>query len=304
MTVSSSAARPTSGALRDVKVVEFGQYIPGPLLAMLLADQGAEVVKVEPPGGDPARSEPAFATWNRGKRSVVLDLKTAEGQQVARGLASSSDVLIENFRPGVATRLGIGYEELSSSNPGLVYCSVPGFAEGSPRRNDRGWEPIISAATGAYSTVEGEPDPLYLPLPVASTFAAILGSVSVAMALVARDRTGSGQRIEVPLHNAMFAAMGRHLVKFQDLETPDLFMLPRTIMARQYQCADGRWVQNHGMYQRFLGQFLQAAGHSEWLDELTEAYGKPLDPGVGRHVAGAVQGPVPAENGEGVGGRH
>ncbi len=281
MTVSSFAARSTSGALRDVRVVEFGQYIPGPLVGMLLADQGAEVVKVERPGGDPARPEPAFATWNRGKRSVVLDLKTAEGQQAARELASSSDVLIENFRPGVAARLGIGYEELASGNPGLVYCSIPGFAEGSPRRNDRGWEPIISAATGAYSTVEGEPDPLYLPLPVASTFAAILGSVSVAMALVARDRSGRGQRIVVPLHNAMFAAMGRHLVKFQDLETPDLFMLPRTIMARQYQCADGRWVQNHGMYQRFLGQFLQAAGRSEWLDELAEAYGKPLDPALG-----------------------
>ena len=80
MTVSPSAARSTSGALRDVSVVEFGQYIPGPLLGMLLADQGAEVIKVERPGGDPARSEPAFATWNRGKRSVVLDLKASEGQ--------------------------------------------------------------------------------------------------------------------------------------------------------------------------------------------------------------------------------
>ena len=281
MTSSSSAVTSASGALRDTRVVEFGQYIPGPLLGMLLADQGAEVIKVERPGGDPGRAEPAFATWNRGKRSVVLDLKSTEGQRSARELVATADVLIENFRPGVANRLGIGFPELSQSNPGLVYCSLPGFGEDSPRRDQQGWEPIIGAATGAYSAVEGDPDPLYLPLPVASTFAAILGSVSVTMALVARDRTGAGQRIEVPMYNAMFSAMGRHLVKLHNFETPDLFMLPRMIMARQYECADGRWVQNHGMYQRFVGQFLEASGRQEWLDELMASYGQPLDPAAG-----------------------
>ena len=281
MTSSFSTVRSASGALRDTRVVEFGQFIPGPLLGMLLADQGAEVIKVERPGGDPARAEPAFATWNRGKRSVVLDLKSAEGQRSARELVATADVLIENFRPGVASRLGIGFQELSQANPGLVYCSLPGFGEDSPRRDQQGWEPIVGAATGAYSPVEGDPDPLYLPLPVASTFAAILGSVSVAMALVARDRTGAGQRIEVPMYNAMFSAMGRHLVKLHNFETPDLFMLPRMVMARQYECADGRWVQNHGMYQRFVGQFLEASGRQEWLDELMASYGKPLDPAAG-----------------------
>ncbi len=281
MTSSSSAVRSASGALRDTRVVEFGQYIPGPLLGMLLADQGAEVIKVERPGGDPGRAEPAFATWNRGKRSVVLDLKSAEGQRSARELVATADVLIENFRPGVANRLGIGFQQLSQANPGLVYCSLPGFGQDSPRRDQQGWEPIVGAATGAYSSVEGDPDPLYLPLPVASTFAAILGSVSVTMALVARDRTGAGQRIEVPMYNAMFSAMGRHLVKLHNFETPDLFMLPRMIMARQYECADGRWVQNHGMYQRFVGQFLEASGRQEWLDELMASYGQPLDPATG-----------------------
>ena len=175
MTSSSSAVTSASGALRDTRVVEFGQYIPGPLLGMLLADQGAEVIKVERPGGDPGRAEPAFATWNRGKRSVVLDLKSAGGQRSAQELVATADVLIENFRPGVANRLGIGFQELSQANPGLVYCSLPGFGEDSPRRDQQGWEPIVGAATGAYSAVEGDPDPLYLPLPVASTFAAILG---------------------------------------------------------------------------------------------------------------------------------
>ena len=262
----------SQGALRGVRIVEFGQYIPGPLLGMLLAGQGADVIKVERPGGDPARSEPAFATWNRGKRSVELDLKTADGLKQAHDLINWADVLIENFRPGVADRLGIGYDA-AKDNPGLIYCSLPGFGEDSPHRHERGWEHIVGAATGAHQGVAGMDEPLFLPLPSASSFAAVIGSVSVAMALNARHRTGRGQRIEVSLHSAMFAAMGRHLSNFHDINPPDLFTLPRNVMSHQYQCADGRYVQNHGMYQRFASQFLQAAGRPEWIEDLEDLYG-------------------------------
>ena len=271
MTTTATSTE-AQGALRGVRVVEFGQYIPGPLLGMLLAEQGADVIKVERPGGDPARSEPAFATWNRGKRSVELDLKIANGLKQAHDLINWADVLIENFRPGVADRLGIGYDA-AKDNPGLIYCSLPGFGEDSPHRHERGWEPIVGAATGAHQGVAGMDEPLFLPLPSASTFAAIIGSVSVAMALNARQRTGKGQRIEVPLHSAMFAAMGRHLSNFHDINPPDLFTLPRNVMSHQYQCADGRYVQNHGMYQRFASQFLQAAGRPEWIEDLEDLYG-------------------------------
>ena len=267
----------TEGALRGIRVVEFGQYIPGPLLGMLLAEQGADVIKVERPGGDPARSEPAFATWNRSKRSVELDLKSTSGQEQARELINWADVLIENFRPGVADRLGIGYEA-TRTNGGLVYCSLPGFGEDSPHRNERGWEHIVGAATGAHQGVTRMDEPLFLPLPSASSFAAIIGSVSVTMALIARQRTGQGQRIEVPLHSAMFAAMGRHLSKFHDINPPDLFTLPRNVMSHQYQAADGRYVQNHGMYQRFASQFLQAAGRPEWIEDLEDLYGAEVSP--------------------------
>ena len=276
---STATATETQGALRGVRVVEFGQYIPGPLLGMLLASQGADVIKVERPGGDPARSEPAFATWNRNKRSVELDLKTPDGLTRAQELIGWADVLIENFRPGVADRLGIGYGG-TKSNPGLIYCSLPGFGEESSHRNECGWEPIVGAATGAHQGVAGMDEPLFLPLPPASTFAAIIGSVSVAMALNARYRTGRGQRIEVPLHSAMFAAMGRHLSNFHDINPPDLFQLPRNVMSHQYQCSDGRYVQNHGMYQRFASQFLQAAGRMEWLEDLEDLYGAEVGRGT------------------------
>ena len=261
------------GALRGVQVLDFGQYIPGPLLGMLLSDQGADVIKVERPGGDPARSEPAFATWNRGKRSVVIDLKTPAGQASAQALAKKADIVIENYRPGVADRLGIGHETLSKDNPGLLYVSIPGFGEDSPHRNERGWEGIVSATTGTYQPYDETKEPLFLPLPTASTFAAIVSSVSVTMALVARDRTGKGQRIEVPMHSAMFSAIGRHLVKLYDIDPPDLFAWPRNIMAHQYQCADGRYIQSQGMYQVFVGSLMTAAGRPEWIEELENLYG-------------------------------
>ena len=277
MTSTSVANQAATGALRGLKVVDFGHYIAGPLLGMLLSDQGAEVIKAERPGGDPARKELAFATWNRGKRSIVLDLKTDAGRETAGKLAQECDVLIENFRPGVAERLGIGYNELSTANPGLVYCSLPGFGEHHPNRQEPGWEPLIGASTGLYPHAEGSEEPLYSPLPIASTFAAIVGAVAVTMALCARDRSGQGQRIEVPLYDAMFTAMGRHLVKFHDLADPDPRNQPRLPMQRQYQCADGRWVQNHGNYQRFVHQFLEAAGNPEWGAEAVADFGKPLD---------------------------
>ena len=277
MTSMATTQEATNGALRGLKVLDFGHYIAGPLLGMLLSDQGAEVVKVERPGGDPARKELAFATWNRGKRSIVLDLKDAKAQETALRLAGQADVVIGNFRPGVADRLGIGYERLAADNPGLIYCSLPGFGESHPSRDKQGWEPIIGAATGLYQKVDGSDEPLYSPLPIASTFAAIVGAVAVTMALCARDRTGKGQHIEVPLYDAMFTAMGRHLVKFHEMEDPDPRNQPRLPMQRQYQCADGRWVQNHGNYQRFVHQFLEAAGNPEWGAEALADFGKPLD---------------------------
>ncbi len=277
MTSDTGIKENTSGALRGIKVLEFGHYIAGPLLGMLLSDQGAQVIKVERPGGDSARRELAFATWNRGKRSIVLDLKTEAGQASARKLAQNTDVLIENFRPGVAERLGLGYSGLAAVNPGLVYCSLPGFGEDHPYRNRPGWEPIIGAATGLYPKVEGSEEPLYSPLPIASTFSAIVGAVAVTMALCARDHTQMGQHIEAPLYDAMFTAMGRHLVQFHDREDPDPRNQPRLPMQRQYQCADGRWVQNHGNYQRFVHQFLEAAGNPEWGPDAVADFGQPLD---------------------------
>lgn len=266
-----------TGALNDIKIIEFGQYIPGPLLGMLLSDQGASVIKVERPGGDPGRKSDAFATWNRGKQSVVIDLKTSEGVTQAQALCAEADIVIENFRPGVADKLGIGYESISKSNKQIIYCSLPGFAEGSPYRHSKGWDQVVSALTGVYNYVEGDSGPLYTPLPLPSTFAAIVSAVAVTMAIVERDSSTLGQHIEVPLHSAMFTAIGRNLVEFHDkppVNLRDQFTLP---MVNQYQCSDGRWVMNHGNYKRFVGQLMEAANHPEWEQDAIDSFGKVLD---------------------------
>ena len=265
------------GALKDIKIVEFGQYIPGPLLGMLLSDQGASVIKVERPGGDPGRASDAFATWNRGKQSVVIDLKTPEGVIQAQNLCADADIIIENFRPGVAARLGVGYEDILLNNNKIIYCSLPGFGEGSPYRDAKGWDQTISALTGVYNHVGGDDGPLYTPLPLPSTFAAIVAAVAVTMAVVERDSSGLGQHIEVPLHSAMFTAIGRNLVNFYDnppVHMRDEYTLP---MVNQYQCSDGRWVMNHGNYKRFVGQLMEAANHPEWEQDAIDAFGKVID---------------------------
>ena len=114
-----------SGALDGIRVIDFGQYIAGPLAGQLLTDQGADVIRVDPPSG-PSWQTPANATWNRGKRSIALDLKQPDDVETARRLVASADVLVENFRPGVMDRLGLGADPLSSANPGLVYLSLHG----------------------------------------------------------------------------------------------------------------------------------------------------------------------------------
>ena len=145
-----------SGALAGVRVLDFGQYVAGPLAAMLMADQGADVIRVDPPEG-PRWDTSANATWNRGKRSIALDLTTPADLEVARSLISRADVLIENFRPGVMDRLGLGYDALSAANPKLIYCSLPGFSADDPRSATPAWEGVLGAASGTYVNRLGLP---------------------------------------------------------------------------------------------------------------------------------------------------
>lgn len=246
------------GALDGVRVVDFGQWIAGPLAAMLLGDQGAEVIHVDPPGG-PRWKTPANATFNRGKASAALDLKSDQGRAHAWSLIDSADVVIENFRPGVMDRLGLGAREATKRNPRLIYCSLPGFASDDPRARLPAWEGVLGAATGVYWQA-GEAR--YTSVPISSTFGAIAAAVSIVMALIARQRDGLGQRIEVPLFDATFLAIGSTGLLVNGKPEGGR---PDDPWGGIFQCSDGRWIRLSLATFRFLERFVDAVDKPDWI---------------------------------------
>ena len=221
MTQSGDGAPP----LRGVRIIDFGHYLAGPLAGMLLADQGAEVIKVDRPAAgaaDPIAGSPFDAVLNRGKQRLQLDLKDASGRDRARQLIASADVVIENFRPGVMERLRLGAAELTAHHPRLIYLSLPGFlASDVEHASIRAFEGVVSAATGLFTDLHGRrralaAPPNYTPLPVSSAYAAVHGALAVTLALYARAASGQGEVIEVPLTGAMMSAMGTMLLQIEE----------------------------------------------------------------------------------------
>ena len=194
--------------LEGVRVIEFCNVAAGPFCGMLLADMGADVVKVEPPGGDMLRQWPPhrhgysenFASLNRGKRSLVLDLKAASDGATATHLVLDADVLVENSRPGAMERLGLGYAALSARHPALVYCSISAYGQTGPRRAEGGFDVTIQAASGIMS-VTGEPGrmPVKCGVPVSDFAAGLYGAYAVCAALLRVRSGGRGTHIDVPM---------------------------------------------------------------------------------------------------------
>jgi formyl-CoA transferase len=206
--------------LSGVRVLDLSGYIAAPYGCALLADQGADVVKIEPPDGDNLRKYPstlaaegrAFLGVNRGKQGIVLDLKRAEGRAVLHRLVRDADVLVHNFRPSVPARLGIDYDTLSATNPRLVYCAVTGYGERGPLRDKAGYDQVLQAMTGI-CTMQGSPEhPQIVYGSVVDYYAAALLAGSVASALYARERTGRGQYVGVSLLRSALAMQSARLV--------------------------------------------------------------------------------------------
>jgi crotonobetainyl-CoA:carnitine CoA-transferase CaiB-like acyl-CoA transferase len=247
-------------ALQGVRVIDFGQYIAGPMAAMLLGDHGADVIRVDPPGG-PRWNTPANATWNRNKRSIVLDLKNEADRETARTLIGTADVVIENFRPGVMDRLGLGADAAIAANPRLIYCSLPGFGADDPRASVRAWEGVLGAATGTYRPKKNG-QPVYTVIPYASASGAFLCAVSVAMALYARERTGHGQRVEIPLFDATFSMIGARGLLVNGRPALESHHFP---FNRQVLCKDGRWL-TYGGNNKKSAAFMKHVGLDKWID--------------------------------------
>ncbi|WP_439510473.1 CaiB/BaiF CoA transferase family protein [Marinimicrobium koreense] len=205
---SSPNGEPSNGPLSGIKVLDLSAYIAGPYGCTLLADQGAEVLKIEPPSGDNLRRYPstleeesrAFIGINRNKRGMVLDLKSREGHSILMELVKSSDVLVHNFRPGVPERLGIDYETVSLINPKLIYCSLTGYGETGPMRYKAGYDQVLQTMSGMCS-MQGEREgvPEIVCGSVVDYYAAALIASGTASALFERERSGLGQYVGVSL---------------------------------------------------------------------------------------------------------
>jgi formyl-CoA transferase len=202
---------PVTGALAGVRVVDQTQVMAGPFCSMLLADLGADVIKVEPPGGEHTRRElelapgvsGSFLAVNRNKRAISLDLKQPAGVAVLRRLAATADVLVENYRPGVAARLGVDYETLSALNPRLVYCSISGFGQTGPYAARGGFDLIAQGMSGIMSATgaEGGP-PVKVGVPITDLGAGLFAVFGILCALRARRVTGRGQHVDTSLFEA------------------------------------------------------------------------------------------------------
>jgi crotonobetainyl-CoA:carnitine CoA-transferase CaiB-like acyl-CoA transferase len=209
------------GALDGIKIFEFASYVSGPFAGMLLADLGAEVVKIESPnGGDAFRNwgkqdyNGTFGSMNRNKMSVTLDLKTGAGRTAARRLALSADVIIENFRPGTMERLGLGYEPLAAANPRLIYCSITGFGSQGPYSNRPGYDTVGQAVSGLLSVLTDRAAPQTMGVSLSDHLAGTFAAYGVLAALMARTTTGLGQKVETSLLQASLAFLGENAAHF------------------------------------------------------------------------------------------
>jgi crotonobetainyl-CoA:carnitine CoA-transferase CaiB-like acyl-CoA transferase len=247
-----------NGPLAGIKIVDFGQYIAGPGASMILADQGAEVIRVEKPDG-PSLDSPANAVLNRGKRSVVLDLKNSEQIEIARELIAAADVVVENFRPGVMERLGIGYERMASLNPRLVYLSLPGFSrEDAEMASTPAWEGVVAASMGQFTDMGLNRilmgiEASYSPLTLSSAYASVLGAMAVVLALRARETSRSGDHIEVPLAAALMEGLAYNSLWMQDLPLRYKSLREREIERRM--AAQLPMDLSYGQLQSYLDPF-------------------------------------------------
>lgn len=285
--------------LNGVKVVDFGQYMAGPAVAMILGDLGATVIHVDPPSG-PLWSSPANATLNRNKLIVAIDLKTAKGLEQALALIEEADIVVENFRPGVMQRLGIDLADLRAARPELITLSIPGFASNDALRRDwRAFESVIAAQSGVFTDMGLNRvlmgiNPSFSPLPLSSAYGTMLAASATVLALQARERTGLGDQVEVPLASAVMEGLCYNSIKIENF--PDRYKtqrekeierrrtegLPMNLsyddlqelldpFYRSYKCKDGRMfyvvcpshrqhakrcLQALGLYDEFVAQGL------------------------------------------------
>jgi crotonobetainyl-CoA:carnitine CoA-transferase CaiB-like acyl-CoA transferase len=239
--------------LQGLKVVEQGTFITGPAAGMLLGDLGADVIKVEAPNtGDPFRAfkgglySPHFQTYNRNKRSITLDTKSAADREVFDALVADADVYIQNFRPGVAEKLGAGAQRLRALNPKLIYCSISGFGATGPAANRPAYDTVAQAASGFLNLLVNPENPRVVGPAIADSLTGFYAAYGVMGALFERSRTGVGRTVEVSMLEAMaHFNLDAFTHFFQANEVMGPYSRPSVSQSYVLKCSDGKWIALH-----------------------------------------------------------
>ena len=265
-----------AGALDGIRVIELANYVSGPYAGMMLADFGAEVIKVEVPGtGDPFRGwgtvdySPTFGSVNRSKKSVVLDLKSEAGRLNALKLIAGADVVIENFRPGTLERLGIGYDEARAGNPGLIWCSITGFGNFGPLADRPGYDTVGQAMGGLLSVLTDMDAPKPMGISFSDHLAGMVAANGILAALHARHSTGKGQRVDTSLLEATVSFIGENAARFfENGNVPDRAMRTHTAQVYAFVARDDKpFVIHLSSPEKFWKALTRVAGKPEWLDD-------------------------------------
>jgi crotonobetainyl-CoA:carnitine CoA-transferase CaiB-like acyl-CoA transferase len=274
-----SAATSATGPLTGFRVLELGSTVAGPFCGRLLADFGAEVIKVEPPEGDPVRTMGKHvngkslyaATILRNKQLISLDLRQQAARDVVRRLASRCDVVVENFRPGTLEKWGIGYEQLRQDNPGLVMVRISGFGQTGPYRERPGYG-FLGDAVGGMLHINGYPDrpPVRAAVPVTDMVTALYGALGATMALLSRGRTGQGQVVDAALYESAFSLMESHVPAFEKLGHVAMRAgthLPGSTPNSLYPTADGGFIAMAASSDAVFRRLAQVMGQAELAND-------------------------------------
>lgn len=239
--------------LKDIRVIELGTYITGPAAAMHLADMGADVIKVERPGtGDPFRAfkgdlySPHYQTYNRNKRSIALDTKKAEDYEVFLKLVATADVFIQNFRPGVAEKVGVSEKELRKVRKDLIYCSISGFGRTGPKKDRPAFDTVAQAASGYLRLLTPPTNPRVIGPAIADAVTGQYAAMGILAALTERSKSGNGHRIDISMLEAMChfnLDSFTHYYSVGEVMGP----LSRPVVSQSYtfECSDGKWIALH-----------------------------------------------------------
>jgi glutaryl-CoA transferase len=266
--------------LKNMRILDFTRVLSGPFATMMLGDLGAEVIKIEPPNGDESRFWPPilengtsayFLALNRNKRSIVLNLKEKGAKKIILELAAQSDVIVENFTPGVAAKLGIDYETLKKTNAGIIYCSISGFGQDGPYRDKKAYDPIIQGMTGLMSiTGEQNGPPVKIGIPVTDLTAASHAVTAILAAYISRLETGQGQYIDVSLYDGVISWLTIMAMDyFVTGKPPQRWGMDHIhrVPARAFMASDNRWVQVAATSEFMYAKFCRLLGLEELVDD-------------------------------------